>query len=183
MSDDPRVPPVTDRSQLAPDDREHFDSIATSRGGVRGPFGVLLNRPQLARAVGELGAVVRFQSGLPPALRELAILTTARLWDCAYIWAAHEPIAREVGVSEMAIEVVAAEESTAGLSAPSAAVVDFGCELLDDHDVTEETFRAVSAALDTGLITELTATVGYYSLLACVCQALRVVPDRPVSSF
>src|SRR5690349_7282318 len=50
------------------------------RGGVRGPFAVLLRSPELADLVQKLGEHLRFHSTLPPRLNEFAILINARYW-------------------------------------------------------------------------------------------------------
>ena len=42
-----RLPDVT-REQLKPEDQKVFDEIVSSRGGIRGPYGILLHSPGLA---------------------------------------------------------------------------------------------------------------------------------------
>lgn len=183
MTGEPRVPAITERTQLAEEHRRSFDEIAASRGSVRGPFSVLLHRPTLAARVAALGTIVRFRSDLPDRPRELAILATARAWDCPYIWAAHEPQAREVGVQRSTAEVVASRSPAVDLPSTDGTVVRYARELLGDHEVSTETFDSAVAAFDVPGLIDLTTTVGYYSLLACVCNALRVVPDEPGSGF
>jgi len=173
-----RAPYLTDREQVPEDERESFDSIVESRGRISGPFGVLLNSPELAGRVGHLGAYVRFESGLPDPVRELAILTTAREFDCAYEWAAHEPIAREAGVREVAIEAVAEREPTDELTETEALVVDYGRHLFGDHAVPEPVFEETKAEFGVEGVVELTATMGYYSLIACVLNAFEVTPTE-----
>ena len=55
------------------------DAIAGGpRGGVRGPFGVLLRSPELADRVQKVGEHLRFNSSLPARLNEFAILINAQ---------------------------------------------------------------------------------------------------------
>lgn len=183
LSGDPRVPAIADRHQLRSDERRHFDAIERSRGGVRGPFQVLLNRPPLAGRVAALGAVVRFEGHLAADVRELTILATAREWECAYVWAAHDPLAREAGVPGSAIDVVATRGAVAALPDRLATVVRFARELLEVHDVSDGTFESAVDALGAAGVTELTVTVGYYGLIAGVCEALGVRPDEPAAAF
>jgi 4-carboxymuconolactone decarboxylase len=171
-----RVPYLTDREQVPESGREYYDSIAESRGGVRGPFAVLLNSPDLAGRIGHLGAYVRYESGLLDAVRELAIITTAREFDCAYEWAAHEPIAREVGVRDEAIEVVAERGSPDDLTATEALVVSYGRHLFGDHAIHDDLFEDAKAEFGVEGVVELTATMGYYSMIACVLNAFEVTP-------
>ncbi|MEF8842123.1 MAG: carboxymuconolactone decarboxylase family protein [Haloarculaceae archaeon] len=173
-----RVPYLTDREDVPEDGRESYDGIAESRGGVRGPFAVLLNSPELAGRVGHLGAYVRFESGLADPVRELAILTTAREFDCAYEWAAHEPIARDAGVREAAIETVADRAPTEDLSDEESLVARYGRNLFGEHAVPDPLFEDTKAAFGVEGVVELTATMGYYSMIACVLNAFEVTPEE-----
>lgn len=176
-----RVPFVTDREQVPEGERHHYDGIEESRGGVRGPFGVLLNSPEVAGRIGHLGAYIRFEGELSGADRELAIITTAREFDCAFEWAAHEPLAREEGVRDAAIEAVADRAPVDGLTGAEATIVRYGRELFRDHGVTDATFEAAKDRFGVKGVTELTATMGYYSMMACVLNAFEVTPadDAP----
>jgi len=173
-----RVPYITEREQVPEGGREAYDSIAESRGHVGGPFGVLLNSPEVAGRVGHLGAYVRFESGLADPVRELAILTTAREFDCAYEWAAHEPIAREAGVRDEAIGAVAERAPTDELSDEESLVVRYGRHLFGEHAVPDPLFEDAKTAFGVEDVVELTATMGYYSMIACVLNAFEVTPGE-----
>src|SRR5579859_5154486 len=97
-----RVPNV-ERAALGPEGQAAYDRIATSRGSVRGPFGVLLHHPLLGERVGAVGEQLRFHGVLPGADRELAILVTARELRAAVEWVAHAPLALKEGASVEAI--------------------------------------------------------------------------------
>ena len=173
-----RIPYITDREDVPEGQRHHYDSIDESRDGVRGPFCVLLNSPEVAGRAGHLGAYIRYESELPGPERELTIITTAREFDCAYEWAAHEPIARAEGVREEAIEVVATRASADELADAEQTVVRYARELLRDHEVSDATYEAARDRFGDRGVTELTATVGYYSMLACVLNAFEVRPGE-----
>lgn len=173
-----RMPFITAREELPEAQRRNYDLIAESRERVGGPFGVLLNCPEVAGRAGHLGTYLRFEGELSGAVRELAILTTAREFDCAYEWAFHEPVARREGVREEAIVVVADRASPDGLSATEALVVRYGRSLFREHGVPDELFRAAKDRFGVEGVTELTATMGYYCMLACVLNAFEVVPEE-----
>lgn len=173
-----RVPYLTERDQVPEGGHEAYDHIAESRGHVGGPFGVLLNSPEVADRVGHLGAYVRFESGLPDRVRELAILATAREFDCAYEWAAHEPIARDAGVREEVVEAVANRESTEDLPADESLVVRYGRHLFGDRAVPDDLFEDAKERFGVEGVVELTATMGYYSMIACVLNAFEVTPGE-----
>ncbi|GIX47885.1 MAG: carboxymuconolactone decarboxylase [Candidatus Tectimicrobiota bacterium] len=169
-----RLAPITAKAQLPAAQQPIFDAIVQSRGRIAGPFGVLLHSPELAGRVAHLGAYVRFDSALPPAVRELAILTTARELDCQYEWTAHVPLARQAGVRPEAIDAIGQRTAPAGLTEEEALVVRFGQQLLRQHRVEEATFRAALARFGPQGTVDLTATVGYYGLVACVLNAFEV---------
>lgn len=175
----PRVPTISRREQLPEDQREQYDRIADSRESVSGPFPVLLNSPEIAGRVGHLGTYIRFESSLSGRERELTILSTAREFDCAYEWVFHEPVAREEGVPSNVIDTVARGDSVDELAATDAIVVRYVRELLREHGVSDTTYRRAEDHFDVCGITELTATIGYYGMLACVLNAFEVRPENP----
>jgi alkylhydroperoxidase family enzyme len=88
--------PNLDKDQLKPEDLKFYDVIADSRGGVRGPYGVLLHSPDLAARVAHTGSYVRYHLELPEALRE-TIIATAREIKSPYEFSAHARLARQAG--------------------------------------------------------------------------------------
>ena len=172
-----RIRQITERNQVDADKQHIFDGIATSRGRVSGPFSVLLNSPEIAGRAAHLGAYIRFESTLTPSQRELAIITTAREFDCGYEWAAHATLAREAGVREAAIQTIADGGELSDLTYDEALIVGYGRELLRDHRVSEDVFAAAKATFGEQGVTELTTTFGYYSMLACALNAFEVQPS------
>jgi len=172
-----RIPTITQKTDLAPAHHAAWDAIAQSRGHVIGPFTALLQSPELAARAADLGAYLRFESTLGPVDRELAILSVARALDCRFEWAAHVPIARREGVRDEAIAALRERRAPAGLTPEEAAIVAYVSQLLTAHRVDEPTFAAVRARLGVQGIVELTATAGYYGLIACTLNAFEILPE------
>lgn len=95
--------PLPKRDELDAEGRAIFDRFANPDSGtlrgLRGPGGIALHSPELARRTRPLNNYLRFQAGLGGRVRELAILTTARELDNQFEWAAHEAEARREGIS------------------------------------------------------------------------------------
>jgi 4-carboxymuconolactone decarboxylase len=182
-----RLPELTTKETLPPEAHEAFDSIAESRGRVGGPFAMMMHSPEVAARTAHLGAYLRFDSTLADGDRELAIITAAREADCAYEWGSHVRLAREVGVREEAINVVGALKATDELTADEALIVNYGRELLAAHHVSDATFAAARERFGEQGVIELTALLGYYTMVACTLNATTVeptagmaaLPDRP----
>jgi 4-carboxymuconolactone decarboxylase len=171
-----RIPQITSKSDVRPEHGAIFDAIAESRGRVGGPFSVLLNSPEVAGRTAHLGSYIRFESTLSAADRELAIITTSREFDCGYEWAAHARLAAEAGVRQEAIDLIAGGGALDALTEGEALIVRYGRELFRDHRVSEDTFDAAKARYGEQGVTELTATMGYYAMLACALNAFEVAP-------
>jgi 4-carboxymuconolactone decarboxylase len=171
-----RIPLIERENDVPPGGEAAWAAIARSRGRVVGPFAALLHSPEAAGRVGHLGEYLRFQSAVAPAERELAILAVARTLDCRFEWAAHAPLARQAGVREEAIAAVREGRAPAGLTPEEAQVVAYARHLLERHRVDEATFGALAARLPRAGLVDLTATVGYYAMIACVLNAFEVTP-------
>ena len=176
-----RLPELTTKEASGPEAHAAFEAIVASRGAVQGPFAMLMHSPETAVRTAHLGAYLRFESVLDDDARELAILTAAREFDCDYEWAAHVRLAQRHGVREEAIAVVGQREDPSALDDAEAVIVRYGRELLAAHRVSQDTFKAARAQLGERGVIELTATLGYYAMLACTLNATEMAPpaDAP----
>jgi 4-carboxymuconolactone decarboxylase len=167
-SQPPRIPPVAPETMTETQRAVAARIAGGPRGGVRGPFLALLQDPELADRVQQLGEFIRYGTGLPKPLTELAILVAARRWSCQYEWFAHAPIAREAGVAEATIAAIAAGTKPAGLDADAAAVYEFCTNLHKSGDAGEGPVAHIAARFGMKGVVDLVALTGYYSLLAMV---------------
>lgn len=77
-----RIPLVTKHEDM-PAERQHFfDRIVRTRGRVAEPFQVLLNSPEVADRLANVGAFLLYDTILPPAVKTLTWLIAAREYDC-----------------------------------------------------------------------------------------------------
>jgi len=165
----PRVRMIEEREDASVSQLETFDHIAASRGTMIRPFAAMLHRPELARAVADLGAVIRYQSTLSDHDRELVICTTAIERDCAFEWDSHSPIARSAGVAESTLEAIRSGEEVDDVN--DAVFVDFARESSRTGRVSDTTFERARASLGEEGTVELAAIVGYYTMLAVFMNA------------
>lgn len=169
--------PLPGRERLSHAQRLVYDAIARGpRAGVRGPFLAALHSPELADKWQQLGEILRYRSSLSPRLGELAILVTARHWDCQYEWFAHAPLAQETGLPAPAIEAIAQGRSPALDDAMDRIVYDYACELHRQRSVSAETHKRATEALGVTGVVELTALLGYYAMVAMTLNAHDILP-------
>ena len=142
------------------------------RGSMQGPYNVLLRSPEVGQLAQQFGAQTRFNSSLPLALNELAILLVARDWTAQFVWWAHRRIAEDTGLSTALIQAIATGQSVPEDLQPEVRVVHQFCsELLRDKKVSDMTYAsAVSQCGERGVV-DLMATMSYYTL---VCMSLNV---------
>ncbi|MEK7214670.1 MAG: carboxymuconolactone decarboxylase family protein [Chloroflexota bacterium] len=172
----PRIRPILDKSGLSPADQAIFDSIIGSRGKIVGPFPLLMHSPEVAGRTAHLGAQLRFSASIPKDVTELVIITTAREMDCAFEWGAHVILARQVGVREEAIAAIRDRKAPAGLTPDEAQVVSYVQAVVGKHRVDDASFQAMQARFVVQGIIDLTATSGYYAMLACTMNAFEMEP-------
>ena len=165
---------------LAPESQAVWDRISSSRGAVRGPFAVLLQVPPLAGPVAEIGDYLRFHGLLPGADRELAIITGAREVEARYEWQAHEPIARQEGARNEAIEVVRSKGSTDSLTPRERNVIEVVRALYREHRIPDALFQEALADLGKEQLVELVGLAGYYGLIGFVLNSFEV--DLPANA-
>ena len=153
--------------------------MAGKRGSMQGPYNVLLRSPELGNLAQKFGAHTRYESSLPLALNELAILLVARFWSCQFVWWAHKRIALQVGLDEALIQAIAAGKSPQNLAVDVSLVFEFCNELLQAKTVTDATYAAVVERFAEVGVVDLMGTMSYYTL---VCMLLNVdqypLPDN-----
>ena len=183
----PRIPFVTPETMNEAQRRVHDAMVSGPRRSAPvGPLAVAMHRPDLAEAMSALGLVLRFNSSFEPRLREFAILTCGRHWDCQFEWASHEGEARKAGLSEVSIATLKAGGSRFA-AADEQAIHDYATELLTCRFASEATYDRVRALFGVPGVVELTGLIGYYAMVALMLNAAEVevpagMPSLPARS-
>jgi len=169
----PRFKPLSQHDMTLDQQRVAQAVASGPRGGLRGPFHALLRSPELADRVRHLGDYVRFESKVPGALRELAILLVARFWSAHYEWNAHRKHAAAAGLDPTIADAIEVGKRPAELSADETLVYDLVTELLRDKDIRDRTFAAAPARFGEQMVIELIGTAGYSGSVSLVLNANR----------
>ena len=167
--------PLPRREELDEAGQKAYDRGATpgtNIAGLQGPAGVQLYSPHTAAHLSAINRYLRFEAGIPPRLREIAILVTAREMDSQFEWVAHEPEALKEGVEPDVIDVIRLRKSTAGLDETDATVIELGRQLWRDHRVTPETFAKLKALLGPNKLIGLVLLMGNYAGTAALLTAV-----------
>jgi 4-carboxymuconolactone decarboxylase len=143
---------------------EHL--LAGPRGGLGGPFNVLLRSPEMGDLAQEFGASMRFLTSIPAKLREMAIILTARHWTSQYEWQAHRRAAAQAGLSESIIQAIAAGRRPDALDAAETVVYNFTTELLNTKQVSDSTFAAAKNLMGERGIVDVIGLMGWYQMVS-----------------
>jgi len=167
-----RIPLITEKSDLTPEQRRVVDGILGRRGGrVPGPFRFSLHCPAITEAWHPLGEVLRLKSGFPLRLSEFVILMAARSMDCDYVFNAHAPIAIEAGLAQSVVDALAAGRRPAFNQPDEEAVHDFCSDLAESHKVSDKSYARAKELLGVAGVVELGALFGYYTMVAMTLLA------------
>jgi 4-carboxymuconolactone decarboxylase len=154
---------------------EIADRIRARRGGRLRPLdGMLLHSPPFADGWNSLLGAIRGQGELPGDLRELAVLRVAELNGAEYEWTAHEPVAKEEGMTAEQIAALREGGDRSALTERQRVVLDYTDAMTAQVAVPDELFAALHEHFDPREIVELTVTVGAYNMVSRFLVALEV---------
>ena len=167
--------PLPKREDLDETARQTFDEAAkpgASIAGLQGPAAVQLYSPKTTRHLRAINRYLRFESGISPRIREIAILATAREMDSQFEWVAHEPEALKEGVPQNVIDAIKHRKGTDGLDATDALVIELGRQLWRDHKVKPETFAKLKEIFGPNKLVDLVLLMGNYAGTAAMLTAV-----------
>jgi len=172
----PRLTPITQREQVAEQDRAAFDEIIASRGRINAPQSMLLYAPPISARASALNDALR--ELLSEADFEVAVLSAAREFDIDFVWAAHVPAATRAGVRAETIETIRTRGDLSALGSRERTIISVGRELVGKHRLSPEAFEHARAELGDRALVEVLAAMGYYVMIGCVLIATDMeLPD------
>jgi 4-carboxymuconolactone decarboxylase len=177
--------PLPKREELDAEAQRIYDSLADpgsgSLRGLRGPGGILLHSPELARYTRPLNHHLRHEAGLGGRVRELAILTTARALDSQFEWSAHEAEALRQGISQEVVDTIKFRRDTGALDEADRIVIELGREIFTAKKVMPGTFARALRQFGRRALVDLVALMGNYAGTAALLTAfdMQLEPDQP----
>jgi len=165
--------------------RAVYDKIVSGpRGKIQGPLRAALHNPELADKWQALGALLRYGTGLPPRLSELAILVTGRACQSPFEWYAHRIEAEKVGIEARIIDALLAQTLPPGMSDDDTAVYHYAVELNQHDSVSDATYARALSRFGERTVVELTALIGYYTMVAMTLNCHEIpLPEGAAPAF
>ena len=175
--------PTLAPDQLSPQQKAYVDNLRkpprnNTTALQNPPFKVYMRSPELAKKLEEVSDFVRWESGQPPRLTELAILITARQWSNQWIWRGHYRAAVRGGLDPSVGADIAAGKRPEKMKPDETILYNYATEMYRDKAVSDPTFAAaVKAFGEKGLI-DLVATMGYYDIVAMTLITAKAVAPK-----
>jgi 4-carboxymuconolactone decarboxylase len=157
--------------------RALYETMAARRKqkgeGFGGPYLALLNHPELARRVEELGFFLKFEGALPRPIYQFIVLTIARSTGAGFEWQDHIARARAAGLPEAVIDCVDAQR-TADLPQPYALVQAILARTTAWQVVPDDLQAQVVAQWGKPGLVEIVVLSGFYQMFAAINQGFDI---------
>jgi alkylhydroperoxidase family enzyme len=168
--------PYADPTKLPDDAREAFERLPRKLNIFR----MWSNAATCFRPGVRFGNAILTRQKLSAYLRELIIMTVARLEGGLYEWVQHVPIAESAGCTA---DQIAAIESLhfddKSFDARTRAMLKLVREVVREVKAGEETVASASAYFSAQEIVEIILTAGFYMTMARMTETTRVDIDPP----
>jgi 4-carboxymuconolactone decarboxylase len=155
--------PLPRREDVSDEDKKIFDQMTVKS---QHPLPRLLD-PQLARPMSESGYYLKFQTGLPSRLLEIAVLVTARELDCQYEWTQWEEDGRNASdprhIEASTIDMIKYNKPVSGLGEKETAIIAFGREMFGQRKVSSATFADIRRLFGPRLTVDLVELMAGYA--------------------
>lgn len=131
-----------------------------------GPYIPLLNHPELARRIEQLGWFYKYESKLPREVYQFVVLVLAKRSGVAFVWADHVAAARAAGLPQALIDAIAADATD--FPAPFDLVAALTRCAFAFRSIPQDIQDRAIAAFGTDGLIEIVTLCGFYTLMAMV---------------
>lgn len=151
----------------------------SKKGGPKGlnALGTFAHHPELARAFFTFNGYALRGTNLTERQREILMLRVSAVRKSAYQWAQHLVVARDIGMTDEEIERVAAGPDPDFWNPLETALLRATDELLGEGDITDDTWAALSAELDTRQLMDVIFSVSAFETAARLFRSFAVELD------
>jgi len=146
-------------------------------------FRVMLHSSRAAGAVAELLRTLMFHNTLNARTRELVILRNGWRTRSEYEFCQHVRVSRDLKMSDEEILGVREPDNCRAYSEIDRAVIRMADELLDNSEVSRETWNILQKAFSNEELVELLLVAGFWRMIAGYLKTAKVPLDAGVSGW
>jgi 4-carboxymuconolactone decarboxylase len=133
-----------------------------------------VQHPELARSYLSFNRYLLMSSTLPVRLRQIAIMRVAWIKKGRYVWASHLRTSLRNGLSGDDFPPIKDGEHSPHWTIEERHILHTTDQLMENTDLDDATWSLLAGFLETKQILDFLFTVGAYSLLSLVCNAIRI---------
>ncbi len=168
-----------DPAKLPAAARALFAAVSAKRGargeGFGGPYIALLNHPELARRVEELGFFLKFEGVLPRPAYQFIVLTVAHATGAAFEWHDHVEHALAAGLPADVVDAIGAGR-TQTLPQPFALLSAILAKTMAWQPVPDDLQALAAAQWGVEGLVEIVVLSGFYQMFAAINQGFDIRP-------
>ena len=173
----PRVAPLED-AELTDEQREALRPMSADGRRPLNIFRTLARAPKALARFNEWGSyVLSRRNSLPAREREIVILRVGFLCKSGYEFTQHTRIGLNEGLTEAEIAAIKAGAGANSWSAADAALIRAADELVQDHFVSDATWKALGEHFDDKQRMDAVFTVGQYTQVSMFLNTFGVQLD------
>lgn len=177
--------PLLDTAEMSAEQRAlHDDVVSGPRGRMIGPLRAAIHSPEMATLWSDFGEFIRYRTCLPKHLNELAIIVTARRWHSEVEWWVHHQVGLAEGLPRDLVDAILKGDAPNIEDKATAEIYEFARELQLHGKVSADLHAAVTDRWGVRGVVELTAVIGYYTMVAMMLNAHELpLPDQATAHF
>jgi 4-carboxymuconolactone decarboxylase len=168
-----------DPAKLPAAGRALFAAIAAKRKargeGFGGPYIALLNHPELARRIEELGFFLKFEGVLPRPVYQFIVLTVAHATGAAFEWHDHVEHALAAGIPQDIVDAIGTGRAGA-LPQPYALLRAILTKTMAWQPVPDDLQAHAVARWGVEGLVEIVVVSGFYQMFAAINQGFDIRP-------
>ena len=167
-----RITPL-EPSEWSPEVRQWLDRSGSGRP-VAAIYRTYARHLAMDQPRTQVSEHIRGTSTLTPRVREMLIMRIGLLCRSEYEWAAHAPAGRRTGMTDADVDRIVNGPDSGGGDALEIALLRAVDELYRDDVVSEKTWSALAAGLDTKQLLDVLITAGGYRMVSMALNSLGV---------
>jgi 4-carboxymuconolactone decarboxylase len=170
----PRIP-LPAPSEMNAAQRDLYDRIiASPTGAMNGPQRANIHSTELAEAWWRLGDMLRNRTVLPQKLAELAIIVVGRRWNSQVEFHVHGAAAVKAGLDTDIVEAIRVAAPPPIQDAEEREIYEFARQIQVNGEPDDAAYAAILARWGERGVVELTALIGFYSMVSVALNAHRI---------
>ncbi|RYY13319.1 MAG: carboxymuconolactone decarboxylase family protein [Cytophagaceae bacterium] len=144
-----------------------------------GPFNAMLRSPLIAKALMGVTAAEGEHTSLSEKVRQVVILTTGAVWQCAYELYAHTAVGEKAGFDAATLQTLVAGQKPATLSAEEGVAYDFTHRLVATRQLDAALYEQAIVTFGEKGVVDMIALAGQYMTISGLLNTFAVpVPPK-----